>query len=223
MRGVAAGRVVGGLGAVDDEPGAASPPSSSPEHAASTSALAPPSSSWRRVIGMPGNVAGARCVSRSMMAGAMKAEGAREDGFVDLYRARWEPMVRLAYLMTGSQAIAEELVQDAFVSLHRNWHRATSPDVYLRASVVNACRSWGRRRSLERLRTPRPPEPGGLVADEMWDVLLTLPPRQRAAIVLRFYEDRPDEEIAVLLGCKVATVRTAVFRGLEKLRKEIER
>jgi RNA polymerase sigma factor (sigma-70 family) len=57
----------------------------------------------------------------------------------------------------------------------------------------------------------------------MWDVLLTLPPRQRAAIVLRFYEDLPDEEIAALLGCKVPTVRTAVFRGLEKLRKEIER
>lgn len=67
------------------------------------------------------------------------------------------------------------------------------------------------------------PPPPTLVADELWDVLGTLPPRQRAAIVLRFYEDLPDSEIAALLGCRVATVRTAVFRGLEKLRKEVER
>ena len=151
---------------------------------------------------------------------------ARDDdggGFVALYRERYGPMVRLAYLLTGSQAIAEELVQDAFVSVHRSWDRADAPAAYLRTAVVNACRSWGRRSSLERLRTPVPPEPVTLVADELWDVLQTLPPRQRAAIVLRFYEDLSDEEIAALLGCKVPTVRTAVFRGLEKLRKEVER
>jgi RNA polymerase sigma factor (sigma-70 family) len=61
------------------------------------------------------------------------------------------------------------------------------------------------------------------VADELWDVLQTLPARQRAAIVLRFYEDLPDPEIAALLGCKVPTVRTAIFRGLAKLRQEVER
>ena len=146
-----------------------------------------------------------------------------DEAFVALYRERYDPMVRLAYLMTGRQAIAEELVQDAFVSVHRSWERATNPSAYLRTSVVNACRSWGRRQALERLRKPSPPEATTIVADEMWDVLQTLPPRQRAAIVLRFYEDLPDEEIAVLLGCKVATVRTAVFRGLEKLRKEVVR
>lgn len=157
-----------------------------------------------------------------MMAVSMHDEEP-ERAFVTLYRERYDPMVRLAYLMTGSQAIAEELVQDAFVSVHRSWARATNPSAYLRTAVVNACRSWGRRQTLERLRKPAPPEASTLVADEMWDVLQTLPSRQRAAIVLRFYEDLPDEEIATLLGCKVATVRTAVFRGLEKLRKEVER
>jgi len=157
-----------------------------------------------------------------MMAATMP-EDDRDQAFVALYRERYELMVRLAYLLTGRQAIAEELVQDAFVSVHRSWERATNPAAYLRTAVVNACRSWGRRQTLEALRKPAPPDPSALVADEMWDVLLTLPPRQRAAIVLRFYEDLPDEEIAVLLGCKVATVRTAVFRGLEKLRKEVER
>jgi RNA polymerase sigma-70 factor (sigma-E family) len=146
-----------------------------------------------------------------------------DEAFVALYRERYEAMVRLAYLLTGRRAIAEELVQDAFVSVRRSWARATNPSAYLRTAVVNACRSWGRRQALELLRKPAPPEPSTLVADELWDVLQTLPPRQRAAIVLRFYEDLPDEQVAELLGCKVATVRTAVFRGLEKLRKEVER
>jgi RNA polymerase sigma-70 factor (sigma-E family) len=158
-----------------------------------------------------------------MMAVVAEHDDGGDEAFVALYRERYAPMVRLAYLMVGSQAIAEELVQDAFVSVHRSWARATNPPAYLRTAVVNACNSWGRRKTLEILRAPAPPEPTTMVADEMWDVLLTLPPRQRAAIVLRFYEDLPDEEIAALLGCKVPTVRTAVFRGLEKLRKEIER
>jgi len=79
--------------------------------------------------------------------------------------------------------------------------------------VVNQCRSWRRRRTLERARRPAPVDHAELVADELWDVLATLPHRQRAAVVLRFYEDLPDEEIAHLLGCRPATVRTSVHRG----------
>ena len=152
----------------------------------------------------------------------MAATVVEEDGFVALYRERYDPMVRLAYLMVGDRAVAEELVQDAFVAVHRNWARATQPSAYLRTAVVNSCNSWGRRQTLERLRRPAPPDPDVLVADELWDVLETLPSRQRAAIVLRFYEDLPDDQIATLLGCRVPTVRTAIFRGLAKLRKEIE-
>ena len=153
----------------------------------------------------------------------MAATVVEEDDFVALYRERYDPMVRLAYLMVGDRAVAEELVQDAFVAVHRSWARALQPSAYLRTCVVNGCRSWGRRRSLEVLRRPAPPDPSTMVADELWDVLETLPPRQRAAIVLRFYEDLPDDEIAALLVCRVPTVRTAIFRGLAKLRKEIER
>lgn len=145
-----------------------------------------------------------------------------DDPLIQLYRERYEPMVRLAYLMVGQRAVAEELVQDAFVNLHRNWRRATNPAAYLRTSVVNATRSWGRRRTLELHRRPTPPDHATLVADEMWDALQVLPMRQRAAIVLRFYEDLPDARIAELLGCREATVRTAVHRGLARLRKEIE-
>ena len=145
-----------------------------------------------------------------------------DDPLIQLYRERYEPMVRLAYLMTGDRAVAEELVQDAFVNVHRAWSRATNPPAYLRTAVVNACNSWGRRRTLELHRRPAPPDPSVLVADEMWDALQTLPHRQRAAIVLRFYEDLPDTAIAEVLGCRPATVRTLVRRGLQSLRKEIE-
>lgn len=144
------------------------------------------------------------------------------DSLQSLYRERYEPMVRLAYLLTGDQAVAEELVQDAFINVHRSWSRATNPPAYLRAAVVNATRSWGRRRTLERLRAPRPAESYLQVADEMWDTLQVLPLRQRAAVVLRFYEDLPDDRIAELLGCRPATVRTAIHRALARLRKEIQ-
>ena len=142
---------------------------------------------------------------------------------VELYRERYQPMVRLAYLLTGDRTAAEELVQDAFVAVHRSWPRVTQPSAYLRTAVVNACRSWGRRRTLEAVRRPRPPEPATLVADELWDALGHLPERQRTAIVLRFYEDMPDADIATALGCRPATVRTAIHRGLAALRTEVQR
>lgn len=164
------------------------------------------------------------CVSPSVTM-AEVITGPWADDFVELYRTRYDPMVRLAYLMTGDSAVAEELVQDAFVSVHRSWDRARHPAAYLRTAVVNACRSWGRRRSLERnhARAAGREEVTEATGDELWDVLGQLPERQRAAIVLRFYEDLPDDEIAQLLGCRPATVRTAIFRGLAAMRQEIGR
>src|SRR5688500_14631222 len=88
-------------------------------------------------------------------------------GLVDLYRSHYGPMVRLAYLLTSSNEVAEELVQDAFVKVHRSWANATNPPAYLRTAVVNATRSYHRRRVLERDRRPRPPDPTELVVDEM--------------------------------------------------------
>lgn len=142
---------------------------------------------------------------------------------VDLYEARYAALVRLAYLLTGSAAIAEEVVQEAFISTHRTWERVREPAAYLRTAVVNGVRSWGRRAQLEQVRRPTGTAHAHQEPDELWDALATLPHRQRTAIVLRFYEDVPDDEIARLLGCRPATVRTAVHRGLAALRKEIER
>lgn len=132
-------------------------------------------------------------------------------------------LVRLAFLITGSLHVAEEVVQDAFVSTLRSWSRVREPRRYLRAAVVNGSRSWLRRRKLER-RQPKPRDEASLSEpDELWDVLDRLNPRQRSAIVLRYYEGLPDAEIARLIGCRTATVRTVIHRALGALRKEIQR
>jgi RNA polymerase sigma factor (sigma-70 family) len=146
-----------------------------------------------------------------------------DDALVRLYEEHYDGLVRLAYLVSGEAGRAEEVVQDAFLKAQRSWARVRDPLPYLRTAVVNGCRSLGRRQQLERRRRPDPPEPAVLVADELWDALATLAHRQRAAIVLRFYCDLPDRDIAAALGCRPATVRTSVHRGLATLRREIER
>ncbi|MDY7105544.1 MAG: sigma-70 family RNA polymerase sigma factor [Actinomycetota bacterium] len=146
-----------------------------------------------------------------------------DPGLVGLYRERYLAYVRLAYLLTGRRMVAEELTQEAFVATHRAWARVESPGAYVRAAVVNRCRSWMRRQRVERVHEPPPPEPAELEADELWDALGRLDHRRRTAIVLRFYEDLPDDEIAEVLGCRPATVRTLVHRALKDLRKEISR
>lgn len=140
-----------------------------------------------------------------------------------VYRADYVDLVRLAVLVGADRAVAEELVQDAFVAAHGAWDRVREPLPYLRRAVVNRCRSWGRRQTLERDRRPRPADPALLGADELWDALSRLPERQREAIVCRYYLDLPEAEIAEVLGCRPATVRTAIHRGLDKLRQEVPR
>lgn len=141
---------------------------------------------------------------------------------VGVYRDRYGNLVRLAYLLTGHTAVAEEIVQDAFVATHRGHDQPRDPYPYVRRAVVNRCRSWGRRYKVERAHNPRPPDPAELAADEMWDALATLTDRQRTAIVLRFYEDMPDDRIAEILDCRQATVRSAIHRGLQSLRRVID-
>jgi RNA polymerase sigma-70 factor (sigma-E family) len=148
----------------------------------------------------------------------------------DLYRERYVPMVRLAFLMVGSTSVAEDLVQDAFARMHRHWDNAEHPRAYLRMAVVNACRSHLRRLSLERAYRQRPSALAEAVQagspwaepDELFDALGALPARQRAALVLRFYEDLSEADIAVALGCRPGTVKSLLHRGLAELRKVVE-
>ncbi len=152
----------------------------------------------------------------------------------ELYLRHADAAARLAYLLTGDREMAEDLVQDAFVKLAGRLVHLRDPeafDAYLRATIVNLSRSYLRRRRVERqyLEQARRTDgseaysPGRSVEDqdELWHAMRRLTQRQRAAIVLRFYEDLPEVEVAEILQCAPGTVKSLVSRGLEKLRSEI--
>ncbi len=142
---------------------------------------------------------------------------------VELYRNEWLDLVRLAYLLTSQRAVAEEIVQESFIAVSRSWEGVRDPLRYLRTTVVNRSRSWGRRQQVAKAHRPLLPDPVLIEPDELWDVLGRLEPRRRAAIVLRYYQGMAHAEIAEMLGCRPATVRTSIHRGLKQLSKEIDR
>lgn len=152
------------------------------------------------------------------------APGVWADDLLGLYQREYRSMVRLAYVMTDSNELAEEVVQDAFVKVHRRWRHVRDPAAYLRQTVVNECRSRHRRRRFEQ-RVEEPPDEAvpGVHVDGLGHTIQRLSPRRRAAIVLRYYADLDDREIAEVLGCRPATVRSLVHRGLAQLREMIER
>jgi RNA polymerase sigma factor (sigma-70 family) len=131
-------------------------------------------------------------------------------------------MVRLARLLTAADAASEEIVQDAFLRVRAKWATIVTPPAYLRAAVVNGCRNHQRRRLLER-RHSASEQVVADAPDELRAALAALPARQRAAIVLRYYEDLPEAEIADLLGCSVTAVKSLLHRAVNDLRKVIER
>jgi len=133
-------------------------------------------------------------------------------------------MVRLAALMVGSRAIAEEIVQDAFASVSERWDELHRPGGYLRTSVVNGCAQVLRRRSVEdRHRVVElvvPDEiPERLI--ELRSALDRLTDRQRLVVVLRYFADLSDREIARTLDVRPATVRSLAHRALAALRREL--
>jgi RNA polymerase sigma-70 factor (sigma-E family) len=149
-------------------------------------------------------------------------DGTAPSSFERLYADAYVPMVRLALLLTGSPAQAEELVQDAFVRVFARWAEVETPRAYLRQAVVNACRSHHRRRGRELRHGP-----GAATRAQSTDAdidltrtaLASLPDRQRKAVVLRFYEDLSEAEIAAVLGCRPGTVKSLLSRAMVRLRK----
>jgi RNA polymerase sigma-70 factor (sigma-E family) len=141
--------------------------------------------------------------------------------------------VAIAYLMTGDRGIAEDLAQEAFIRLTGRFRHIRSPDAfdaYLRRTVVNLSISHLRRRRVERAYLEKERRrPAGSAEnlpdvgrrEELWSVLLELPVRQRAALVLRYYEDLSERQTAEILGTSVAAVRSLVSRGIEVLRGRI--
>jgi RNA polymerase sigma-70 factor (sigma-E family) len=145
-----------------------------------------------------------------------------------LYREHALGLIRLAYVSQGSRATAEDIVQEAFCGLYRRWDHLTSADkalAYLRSSVLNGCRNSARRsRRSPSAITYLPPaesaESAALIGELRREViagLRRLPGRQREALVLRFYLDLSDPEIAEVMGISVNTVRSTLRRGIAAL------
>lgn len=150
----------------------------------------------------------------------------RRASFDELYEDEYVGLVQLAHLLTGSNEAGEDIVQEAFAVALRCWDTLDNPGGYIRTSVMNAARSLHRRRGVERRlghRVAQRPDVDPASQGELWDALLALPFRQRAALVLRFYEDRTTEEIAEALGCRPGTARSLLSRGVAALREVIER
>jgi RNA polymerase sigma-70 factor (sigma-E family) len=157
-----------------------------------------------------------------------------DEAIAELYRTQWMGLVRLAALLTRDASVAEEIVQDAFVALHRRWgriadHRAAH--AYLRTSVVNGSRSALRHRGVTERRRPLPaaepagPEEHAVRASEDAVVLAALrrlSRRQQEVLVLRYYADASEAEIAAILGMSRGAVKSHAHRGLAALRKELE-
>ena len=138
-----------------------------------------------------------------------------------VYVAAYRDLLRVAYVLTGSGPAAEDVVQDVFASAGPRISKLDDPIPYLRVAVVNRCRSLHRRvRS-----APLPDRAENAMLDvgliHLRDALAELPHRQRAAVVLRYLCDLPDAEIAAIVKCRRATVRSLVKRGLTQLRESI--
>ena len=153
-------------------------------------------------------------------------------GFHDYVAAKSAALLRTAYLLTGNQADAEDLLQAALAKTYLAWRRIEdfgALDGYVRRAMVNTHISWWRRRRLEEYPTDEIPDRP--VADHVGDselhdslsrALRRLPDRMRAAVVLRYYEDMSEAEIAGVLGVSLGTVKSTVSRAVAKLRIDAE-
>jgi RNA polymerase sigma-70 factor (sigma-E family) len=164
---------------------------------------------------------------------ALAEPEATAHGLDELYVRHAPAAFRTAYFLTGDRDLAEDLVQDAFVRVAGRFRHLRAPqafDAYLRRTIVNLFTSHLRRLRLEREELRRrasevqplidhldPP-----VDDELWSRVRTLPERQRAAIVLRFYEDLSERETAEILGCSAGAVNSLVAHAMATLRGQME-
>lgn len=155
----------------------------------------------------------------------------RDEAIAELFDRHYAPMCRLAYVILGDAAMAEEIVMEALLKTFTGWNRLRDTDrvdAYLRRAVVNLCRSKIRRKVIERRVNatihhrderkapdwdPERHETSRLV----WRAVVGLPERQRACVVLRYFEDLPEAEIAEVLDCSVGTVKSQLSKARAKL------
>lgn len=166
-------------------------------------------------------------------AAAQAGDHAAAAAVAALYAEHAVSLIRLAYLMLGDRAAAEDAVQDAFFGLYRRWDRLADPGRavgYVRTAVLNGCRSALRRQATGRkLVIHQAPEASAEAAvlsreerEEVMRAVRALPGRQREALVLRFYLDLPEQEIAQVMGLRPSSVRSATTRALRALGRDLE-
>ena len=158
-------------------------------------------------------------------------ERPEEAGFHEFVASRSASLLRTAYLVVGDHQLAQDLVQESLVKTYMAWRRlrdVRNAEAYARRVIVTTSISWRRRRSFHE----RPVEvlPEIIVADladviaaeaDLWTQLHALPPRQRAAVVLRYCEDLSEAQTAELMGCSVGSVKRHASNGLAKLRNRM--
>ncbi len=154
-------------------------------------------------------------------------DASAEDDFREFVVARTPALLGTAYALTGDRELAEDLLQTALLKTYRHWRNVRGsehPDAYVRRVMANQRISWWRRRRVAESDGPlpdraSPDRPTGVEdRDELWRALRQLPPRTRAVVVLRYWEDLPEAEVAAMLGCSVGTVKSQASRGLHRLR-----
>jgi RNA polymerase sigma-70 factor (sigma-E family) len=147
-------------------------------------------------------------------------------------QAQWGALTRAAYLLTGDRGTAEDLVQSALEKTHRHWSRIArrdAPEVYVRRAMVNTAISWRRRRRVTEVPLlaadeRQAPDPYDR-AESRHQILLALralPPRTRAILILRYFEDLSETDVARVLGCSIGSVKSQASRGMARLRAHLE-
>lgn len=170
------------------------------------------------------------------LVGAQGRQAEAREAIAGLYEIHAVGMIRLGVVMLGDRAAAEDVVQEAFCGLFRHWARLSDPAKalpYLRSSVLNGCRSALRRRRTRHDRpaggapgwdTAESAEASALLGEEHREVLAALrglPARQREALVLRFYLELDEPEIATVMGITQGTVKSTTSRALAALGRQV--
>ena len=153
-----------------------------------------------------------------------------DEDFVAFVSARWRSLYRLAWLLTGSDQTAEDVTQLALEKCYLKWgriQRMDAPEAYVRRVVANTAISASRRSFLRHeVSREDPPEIASASFEDgsdsralLWPLVCALPPRQRAVVVLRFYEDLTEAQVAEELGCSIGTVKSQGHDAMQALRR----
>jgi RNA polymerase sigma-70 factor (sigma-E family) len=153
---------------------------------------------------------------------------AEDEEFRDFMASRWPGLVRLGYGLTGDRGLAEDLAQSALAKAYAAWprvRRADDPDAYVRRILINTNSNRFRKRRVAEHSAEYLPETGVADAAEavgqrslLIAALMELPPRQRAVVVLRYWEDLSEAQVASIMGCSVGTIKSQASRALARLR-----